>query len=322
MEASRSTLRVLLVGDVMLDVYWNGAAHRISPEAPVPVLAVSAMRHEPGGAANVAANLATLGSPVTLLAPVGQDEAGAHIETLLAQHGVSLVRVAQAGYATTQKVRCVCRGQQLLRADFEMPVPAAMLGSLLRHYEDLLPEHDLVVLSDYAKGALRECQDLISMAMEAGKPVFVDPKGQDLERYAGATLLKPNLAEFEACVGQVDDEAQFCRKGQALRERLRLDYLMVTRGEDGMSLFSSRGIFHQPSQAREVFDVCGAGDTVLATMAHMVAMGETLHEAMRWANVAAGMVVGRSGTAQVTLDEVADAMGVVINWPDPVRLSV
>ena len=303
-----SNLRVLLVGDVMLDVYWDGAANRISPEAPVPVLSVSGKRHRPGGAANVAVNLAALGSPVTMLAPLGHDEAGERVKAMVQAEGVTFEEVTQEGYVTTQKIRCMCRGQQLLRADFEQPVPPPMLTALARRFAALLPEHDIVVLSDYAKGALNECQEFIRLAREVGKPVLVDPKGKSYERYAGATLLKPNLSEFTSCVGDIQDEAHFCRLGSALRRRLRLEHLLVTRGEEGMSLFNAHGVYHQPAEVREVYDVCGAGDTVLATITHMMALGEPVTEAMRWANAAAGIVVGRSGTAQVSFQEVAEKL--------------
>lgn len=303
-----SNLRVLLVGDVMLDVYWDGAANRISPEAPVPVLTVGGKRHRPGGAANVAVNLAALGSPVTVLAPLGQDEAGMRVMAMVQAEGVGFEPVVQDGYATTQKIRCVCRGQQLLRADFEQAVPPALLTAMARRFAVLLAEHDIVVLSDYAKGALNDCQEFIRLAREAGKPVLIDPKGKHYERYAGATLLKPNLAEFTSCVGDIQDEAHFCRLGNALRRRLRLEHLVVTRGEEGMSLFNAHGVHHQTAEVREVYDVCGAGDTVLATITHMMALGEPVTEAMRWASAAAGIVVGRSGTAQVTFQEVAEKL--------------
>jgi rfaE bifunctional protein kinase chain/domain len=315
-----SNLRVLLVGDVMLDVYWDGAAYRISPEAPVPVLSVSGLRHRPGGASNVAVNLAALGSPVTLLAPLGEDDAAQRVKTMVEAEGVCFQSVTQEGYVTTQKIRCMSRSQQLLRADFEQMVPPPMLTALSRRFVELLPEHDIVVLSDYAKGALSECQGLIRLAREAGKPVLVDPKGKNYERYAGATLIKPNLAEFSSCMGEdIQDEAHFCRLGGALRRRLRVEHLLVTRGEDGMSLFNAKGVVHQPAQVREVYDVCGAGDTVLATITHMMALGEPVVEAMRWASAAASIVVGRSGTAQVSFQEVAEKL---LNLPSCQSSSV
>ncbi|MBI5334695.1 MAG: D-glycero-beta-D-manno-heptose-7-phosphate kinase [Burkholderiales bacterium] len=306
--------RVLVVGDAMLDHYWSGAVERISPEAPVPVLKIEGQRSVPGGAANVALNLAALGSQVTLLTLVGRDEAALQLESMLEAQGVFMERVADAAYSTTQKIRCVARRQQLLRADIETRPAAGMLETLARRYAALLRGHDLVVLSDYAKGALAQCQPLVRAAREHGIPVLVDPKGKAWERYCGATLVKPNLAEFRGCAGDFDDPAQFRRLGQALRRRLQLDYLLVTRGEDGMCLFGSaaaegaRAVIEQPAQVREVYDVSGAGDTVLATLAHFMAQGRPVDEAMRWANTAAGIVVGKFGTAAVTLDELQAAM--------------
>lgn len=301
--------RVLVVGDAMLDHYWSGAVERISPEAPVPILRIEGQRSVPGGAANVALNLAALGSQVTLLTLVGRDEAAVQLESLLEAQGVFMQRVADAGYSTTQKIRCVSRRQQLLRADIETRPPPAMLEVLAQRYAALLPGHDLVILSDYAKGALAACQPLVRAARERGIPVLVDPKGKDWSRYCGATLVKPNLAEFKGCAGDFDDEAQFRRLGQALRRRLQLDHLLVTRGEQGMSLFAdARTVIDEPSQVREVYDVSGAGDTVLATLAHFMAAGCSVPEAMRWANAAAGIVVGKFGTSAVTLEELQAAM--------------
>lgn len=306
----KSNLRVLLVGDVMLDVYWEGLTHRISPEAPVPVLSVTDMNARPGGAANVAANLAKLGSPVTLLAPVGEDESADQLRHMLTSLGVRFEGLSQAtDYLTTKKIRCLSRGQQLLRTDFEVRVPPSLQTTLAKRFVQLLPEHDLVVLSDYDKGALHECQSMIQQARHADKPVFIDPKGQHYERYQGATVLKPNLSEFTSHVGRIDNESHFCRLGQKMRQQLGIDHLLVTRGEEGMSLFNHQGIFHQPAQSREVYDVCGAGDTVLAVLVHMMALGHPISESMRWANAAAGLVVGRRGTAQVSFSEIERCLG-------------
>lgn len=302
-HTNASSSRILVVGDAMLDHYWDGAVERISPEAPVPVLSVANRRSVPGGAANVAANLAALGAQVTLLALVGRDEAADHLEAMLEAQGVYLERVADPAYSTTQKIRCVSRRQQLLRADFEMTPPPSMLTLLARRYAALLPGHDVVVLSDYDKGALQECQPLVRGARELGKPVLVDPKGRDYTRYAGATLIKPNLSEFKSCAGEFSDEAQFCRRGSLLRKKLRADHLLVTRGEQGMSLFDEQAVHHQPARVREVYDVSGAGDTVLATMAYMMAQGQPVVQAMKWASAAAGIVVGKFGTSLVTLKE-------------------
>jgi rfaE bifunctional protein kinase chain/domain len=302
--------RILIVGDAMLDHYWDGAVDRISPEAPVPVLRITDKRSVPGGAANVALNLAALGSQVTLLALVGRDEAADQLETMLGERQVYLERVADPSYTTTQKIRCVSRRQQLLRADLESPQPPpTMLTTLAQRFAALLPGADLLVLSDYAKGALRECQPFVRAARERGVPVLVDPKGADCARYAGATLLKPNLAEFRRWAGNFDeeddpDDQRFCRLAARLRQQLRVEHLLVTRGERGMSLFSTGRVRHQrPEQPREVYDVSGAGDTVLATLAHMIARGAAVDEAMRWASAAAGIVVGKFGTSVVSRAE-------------------
>ncbi len=296
-------MRILVVGDSMLDHYWDGSVDRISPEAPVPILSVADRRSVPGGAANVAVNLAALGAQVTLLSLVGRDEAADHLESMLEAQGVYLERVADQNYSTTQKIRCVSRRQQLLRADFEMAPPPSMLTLLAHRYSALLPGHDLVVLSDYNKGALQECQPLVKGARDLGKQVLVDPKGRDYFRYAGATLIKPNLHEFKACSGEFSDEAQFCRRAQVLRKKLRIDHLLVTRGEQGMSLFNENSVHHQPARVRDVYDVSGAGDTVLATMAYLMAQGEPVVQAMKWASAAAGIVVGKFGTSSVTMKE-------------------
>ncbi len=295
--------RILVVGDAMLDHYWDGVVDRISPEAPVPVLTITDRRTTAGGAANVALNLAALGSEVTLVSLVGRDEAADQLERVVEKHGVYLERVADANYKTTEKIRYVSRRQQLLRADLEMPPPPSMLTLLQQRFDRLLPGHDLVVLSDYAKGALAECQPMIRLAREQGRPVLVDPKGKDYTRYTGATLLKPNLSEFRAFAGDFDDEARFCRMASSMRKRLQLDYLLVTRGEAGLSLFKADGAEHRVAQVQEVYDVSGAGDTVLATVAHMMAEGEPLSEAIGWANTAAGIVVGKFGTSAVTRQE-------------------
>jgi rfaE bifunctional protein kinase chain/domain len=304
-----SALRVLLVGDIMLDLYWQGDVDRISPEAPVPVLAVQGRECRPGGAANVAANLVALGSPVTLLSAVGEDEGGRLLRAMMDNIGVPFEAVSEPRYLTTQKIRCVSRRQQLLRADFETDLPETLRNALTERFHSLVSSHDLIVLSDYAKGCLTDCATLVSTARALGKPVLVDPKGHDYRRYEGATLVKPNMAEFVNYVGRITDDAHFCQQGDRLRRHLRLEHLLVTRGERGMSLFNEDGVFHHVAQAREVYDVCGAGDTVLATLAHMMAMGCSLPEAMRWANAAAGIVVGRFGAAQVTFEELQEKMG-------------
>ncbi|MFZ5550816.1 MAG: D-glycero-beta-D-manno-heptose-7-phosphate kinase [Pseudomonadota bacterium] len=311
---------ILVVGDAMLDRYWDGSVDRISPEAPVPVLRVTRRYDRAGGAANVALNLAALGAPVTLLALAGQDEAGDALERILREAGVRLERVTHEAYPTIQKIRCVARQHQMLRADFESEPLPGMLDALAGRYAALLGEHRLVVLSDYAKGALAHCEGLIDAARAAGKPLLVDPKGLDWARYAGATLVKPNLKEFQAVAGPWGDDAAFHRQAVALRKRLGWTYLLVTQGEAGMTMFNGRGMVHEPARVREVFDVSGAGDTVLATLAWRMAQGDDAFEAMRWANRAAGIVVGRFGTSTIGRDELFAAMAEAGPAPAPTPL--
>ena len=299
--------RILVVGDAMLDRYWDGSVDRVSPEAPVPVLRVPRRFERPGGAANVAANLAALGAAVSLVALVGEDDDGARLAVLMDNAGVAFDRVADPAHATTAKIRCVARHQQMLRADFEVAPPPSMRARLAERFARALPVHDLVVLSDYAKGALSDCAPLIAAARAAGKRVLVDPKGRDWARYAGATLLKPNLAALDAVLGDVADEAGRERRVRELRERFAWDAVLLTRGEDGMTLFDGAGATHARAHRREVHDVTGAGDTVLATLAWRLAEGDDLEQAMRWASVAAGIAVQVFGTAVLARDELVDA---------------
>ncbi len=304
-----SDARVLVVGDAMLDHYWDGSVDRISPEAPVPVLSVSGRRSSPGGAANVAANLAALGMRTTLLTMLGRDDAARHLRAMLESRGIELEAVQEPDYTTTQKIRCVSQHHHLLRADFESEPLPCMVTLLAQRFAALLPDHDLVVLSDYAKGALQECQPLVRDTRRQGKPVLVDPKGRDYTRYGGASLVKPNLAEFTACVGRCDGEDHFRQLGAALRRKLQIDQLLVTRGEKGMTLFDAQGVHDQPAMVREIYDVCGAGDTVLATLAHRLVSGDTTRAALRWASAAASIAVSKFGTSQVSLDELQTMLG-------------
>jgi D-glycero-beta-D-manno-heptose-7-phosphate kinase len=299
--------RILVVGDAMLDRYWDGSVERISPEAPVPVLRVTRRFERPGGAANVAANLAGLGAAVSLVALVGDDDDGARLAAAMDAAGVAFDCVADARYATTVKVRCVARHHQMLRADFEVDPPAAMRARLAERFARALPVHDLVVMSDYAKGALLDCAPLIAAARAAGKPVLVDPKGRDWARYAGATLLKPNLAALDAALGEVADEPTRERRIAELRSRFGWQAVLLTRGEAGMTLFQDAGATHARAQRREVHDVTGAGDTVLATLAWRLSEGDDLVRAMRWANVAAGLAVQVFGSAVLERDALVDA---------------
>lgn len=295
---------VLVIGDCMLDRYWEGAVERISPEAPVPVLQVQRETQRAGGAANVALNLVALGSEVRLLSLVGEDEAGAQLSALMDRAGIVFEPVRDSGLQTTQKIRSVCRRQQLLRIDFEAPPPTPSVRALTERAIALLPQHDWVLLSDYAKGSLAHCADLIAAARHHGCRVLVDPKGLDFKRYRGAWLLKPNAAELRAVMGAWQDEAQLLHKAHELRGRLQLEHLLVTLGERGMTLCSQgQPCLRLPAQVREVYDVSGAGDTVLATLAHTLSRGFPLETAMRWANRAAGIVVGKFGTASVSAEE-------------------
>ncbi len=292
--------RVLVVGDVMLDRYWHGAVERISPEAPVPVVRVAREEERLGGAANVALNVKTLGAQVTLLTVVGHDEAATRLRALLAQQGIEACLGEDASLRTIVKLRVIGRSQQLLRIDFENEPDHEVLTQALDAFEHQLSRHDAVLFSDYGKGGLTHITRMIESARAAGKPVLVDPKGSDYTRYAGATVITPNRGELAQVVGAWRSEAQLLERAQALRAQLRVGSLLLTRSEDGMSLFDEHGAVHQPAQTREVFDVTGAGDTVIATMAVLLAAGLSAREAMPHANRAGGLVVGKFGTASVS----------------------
>ena len=295
--------RVLVVGDPMLDRYWHGAVERISPEAPVPVVKVNREEERVGAAANVAYNVATLGAKAAFLGVVGDDEPGRRLESLLRETGIDTHLKRDPGLRTTVKLRVIGRHQQLLRMDFENEPDHEALASQNDEFGRLLPQHDAVLFSDYGKGGLAHIPKMIQAARAAGKPVLIDPKGSDYERYAGATVITPNRAELQQVVGNWKDDAQLHAKAQQLRELLKLDAMLVTLGEDGMTLFDAKGALHAEANAREVFDVTGAGDTVIATLAALVAAGMSLREAMPLANKAGGIVVGKFGTATVTYEE-------------------
>ena len=305
-----NSAKILVVGDVMLDRYWFGDVNRISPEAPVPVLKVERVEERPGGAANVARNIAALGAHATLLSVVGEDEAGACLEKLLTEHSnLTALLHRDNSISTIIKLRAIARHQQLLRIDFETPPSHEVLHNALEDFRVQLPLADVVILSDYGKGGLAHIGEMIRAARAAGKPVLVDPKGDDYARYSGATLLTPNRSEFREVAGSWKSEAELNSKAQKLRQELQLDALLVTRSEDGMSLFRENEVLHEPTHTREVFDVSGAGDTVIATLAVMLASGADLPEAMRIANRAAGIVVGKLGTAVVSREEIAKELG-------------
>ncbi len=291
--------RVLVVGDVMLDRYWFGEVSRISPEAPVPVVKISRSEDRPGGAANVALNAAALGARVTLLSVVGRDEPGRRLEALMRQEKITTRLHRDRTIDTTVKLRVIGRQQQLLRVDFETTPSHEILRSKLTDYAKLVTGCDAVILSDYGKGGLAHITRMISLARRHGKLVLIDPKGEDFSRYQGATAITPNRAEFRAVVGDWRSEREFTDKAQRLRRKLKLEALLVTRSEEGMTLFEAGRRVHVPAQAREVFDVSGAGDTVIATLAVMLAGGSGFGDAVRIANRAAGIVVGKFGTAVV-----------------------
>jgi rfaE bifunctional protein kinase chain/domain len=300
---SLARARVLVVGDVMLDRYWFGEVSRISPEAPVPVVRIARMEERPGGAANVARNAAALGAQATLLAVVGDDEPAASLARLLRTEGVTAHLTRDPSLHTTVKLRVIGRQQQLLRIDFEnLPAPDALEAKLVS-FEAELQAADVVILSDYAKGALTHVERMIEAARAAGKPVLVDPKGDEYERYRHATLLTPNRGEFREVAGRWKSEEDLAARAQRLRESLELSALLVTRSEEGMTLFRENEVLHVPTVAQEVYDVSGAGDTVIATLGVMLAAGLDLADAVRWANKAAGIVVGKLGTAVVHPEE-------------------
>ncbi|GLO61899.1 bifunctional protein HldE [Vibrio sp. MACH09] len=300
---------VLIIGDVMLDRYWYGPTGRISPEAPVPVVKVEDNEERPGGAANVAMNIAALSGKATVIGLVGEDEPAQVLTNTLSSLKVNCQFVPLAEFPTITKLRVMSRGQQMIRLDFEDKFTGVDPELMLAQMETALPNVQSVVLSDYAKGALEHVQALIQKARAAGLPVFIDPKGADFERYRGATLLTPNMAEFELVVGKVEDEQQLVEKGLDLIERYDFEALLVTRSEHGMTLLrKGEEPFHLPTLAKEVFDVTGAGDTVISVLAASVAAGKPLDEACALANAAAGVVVGKLGTSTLSTIELAEAI--------------
>jgi len=297
--------RVLVAGDVMLDRYWFGEVDRISPEAPVPVVRIARTEDRLGGAANVARNIVALGAKATLIGIVGADEPGGNIARLLDDAHIAHRLVTDPQLSTTLKTRVLGRQQQLLRVDVENSPSPGALAAMERDVQTLLSEHDVLVLSDYAKGALAHAAPLIALARAANIPVLVDPKGEDYTRYRGADLITPNRLEMQQTVGGWASEEQLADRAQALRSKLDLQALLVTRSEQGMTLFTATGRDHVNAQAHEVFDVSGAGDTVLATLAVTRAAGLDWPDAMRWANRAGGIVVGKLGTSIVSAAELA-----------------
>ncbi|HSC67602.1 MAG TPA: bifunctional D-glycero-beta-D-manno-heptose-7-phosphate kinase/D-glycero-beta-D-manno-heptose 1-phosphate adenylyltransferase HldE [Cellvibrio sp.] len=301
--------RVLVVGDIMLDRYWHGSSSRISPEAPVPVVKIGQTDDRPGGAANVALNMAALGSSVSLIGVVGDDEAGEILRTRLTAANIKIDLQVSASKPTVTKLRIISRHQQLLRMDFEEKFDADDVSEIDGKVRSAIRQAGALILSDYSKGSLADCQKLIAMAREQGVPVLVDPKGNSFSHYRGATILTPNFHEFEAIVGKCIDEQDVVAKGSTLMYELDLQALLVTRGEHGMTLLRpGEPELHLPARGREVFDVTGAGDTVIATLAAALAAGQPLPESTALANMAAGIVVGKLGTASISAPELRRAI--------------
>ena len=295
--------RVLVVGDAMLDRYWHGAVERISPEAPVPVVKVTREEERIGAAANVAYNVAMLGAQASFVGVIGDDASGRRLEALMRETGIDAHLARDPGLQTTVKLRVIGRQQQLLRLDFESEPDHEALASQTETFSRLVPTHQAVLFSDYGKGGLAHVTAMIAAARQAGKPVLIDPKGSDYSRYAGATIITPNRAELQQVIGTWRDDDDLRTRAQNLRQSLQLDAVLCTRSEEGMSLFDAEGELHVSAHAREVFDVTGAGDTVIATLSALVAAGLSLRQAMPLANKAGGIVVGKFGTATVSFEE-------------------
>ena len=294
---------VLVVGDVMLDRYWYGNVERISPEAPVPVVRITREEERQGGAANVAYNVVSLGAKASLLSVVGDDEASRKLEALVAGTGIETHFGRDPDLKTTVKLRIIGRQQQLLRLDFENTPKTELLASQTASFARLLNEHRVVLFSDYGKGGLAHVSDMIAQARALGKPILIDPKGSDFSRYREATVITPNRAELQQVIGPWLTEAELQDKCQNLRQKLELEAILLTRSEEGMTLFDAQGAEHVSAQARDVFDVTGAGDTVIATLATAVAAGLSLRQALPLSNRAGGLVVGKFGTAALSYEE-------------------
>ncbi|QEM83640.1 bifunctional D-glycero-beta-D-manno-heptose-7-phosphate kinase/D-glycero-beta-D-manno-heptose 1-phosphate adenylyltransferase HldE [Halomonas binhaiensis] len=301
--------RVLVVGDVMLDRYWHGGTSRISPEAPVPVVRVEECEDRPGGAANVALNIASLGALASLAGLVGDDDNADRLTQRLEEVGVNTYFHRTPGIPTITKLRVMSRNQQLIRLDFEDGLEKIDTKGLAPRLAEAVAASDLVILSDYGKGTLSNIEWVISHIRSTGKRVLVDPKGTDFSRYRGASVITPNLAEFEAVVGHCATDEELAAKGEALRADLELEALLITRSEKGMTLIrEGYEPLHMPTRAREVYDVTGAGDTVIAVLGLALAAGHSFHEAMTLSNLAAGLVVAKPGTATLSIAELYTAL--------------
>ena len=301
--------RLLIVGDIMLDRYWYGPTSRISPEAPVPVVRVDESEDRPGGAANVALNIASLGANVCLSGLVGRDDNADRLASALTQAGITTHFHVSDAVPTITKLRVMSRNQQLIRLDFESPASAEDAAPLADRVAEALPESDLMILSDYGKGSLSNIEQLIALGRKLGKRVLIDPKGSDYSRYKGASIITPNLSEFEAVVGPCTDDDDMITKGERLRKELGLEALLITLSERGMMLIrANEAPLHLPTHAQAVYDVTGAGDTVIGVLGLALAAGQPLPTAMWLANLAAGVVVAKAGTATLTVAELHEAI--------------
>lgn len=296
--------KVLVVGDVMLDRYWFGDVNRISPEAPVPIAKINKIEDRPGGAANVARNIASLGGNVTLLSVVGVDEPSIALEKLLAKENVTTILKRDESINTIVKLRVLARNQQLIRIDFEEKPSHEILSEVLDTYSEIIQNYEVIILSDYGKGGLSHTLKMIEIAKQQNKQVLIDPKGSDYEKYANSTILTPNRSELKDAVGDWQTEEELIQKANQLRKNLSLKHLLLTRSEEGMTLFTGDAAHNYPTFAKEVYDVSGAGDTVIATLGLMLANDVDITDAVKIANFAAGIVVGKLGTATVTKNEI------------------
>lgn len=302
-KANLGKVKVLVVGDVMLDRYWFGEVQRISPEAPVPIAKIDKTEDRPGGAANVARNIASLGGNVGLLSVVGNDSPAKDLETVLSKYGINSTLIVDDTINTIVKLRVLARNQQLIRIDFEEKPSHEILAEVLDTYEKIISDYDVIILSDYGKGGLKHTAKMIEIANTHNKRILLDPKGKDYAKYKNATMLTPNKSELRDAVGYWKNEKELQEKAKKLKEKLNLSYLLVTRSEEGMSLFSDKGVITYPTVAQEVYDVSGAGDTVIATLGLMLANNIPIEESVIIANIAAGVVVGKVGTATLTKNE-------------------
>ena len=299
--------KVLVVGDVMLDRYWFGEVERISPEAPVPIAKISRIEDRPGGAANVARNIASLGGNVTLLSVIGADEPGKVLEQLLQQENVATLFKHDPSISTIVKLRVLAKNQQLIRIDFEEKPSHEILADVLDSYAAIIANYEVIILSDYGKGGLSHTLKMIELARAQDKKILIDPKGSDYTKYHNATMITPNRSELRDAVGHWNNDAELALRAESLRQQLNLEYLLVTRSEEGMTLFADK-VYNYPTFAQEVYDVSGAGDTVIATLGLMLANNFTISDAVALANFAAGIVVAKLGTATITKSELINAL--------------